>query len=216
MPRLLRKYRLKESDLDLPEVQSFSCGANRWDQEVAAWIKSRAGDNSVLEDIRQFGIEVWLHRTEEGELVGFSSLGENTWSVPMPKGPKHLINYIPYIGIHERFQGEPRDAERDDKFAYQILDDLIEYAAAKTAARPDLSPFIGLSVDRENKRAIKFYQNRDFVDTRSPRQDKKTKVVYERWLLNIASLVASPTPPTTGAEASGDRPDQSGPPDAVR
>jgi hypothetical protein len=110
MARQLAKFRFKEADLDLPEIQSFTCGPNRWDEEVATWIKSREGDNSVLVDIQRFGIEVWLYRTEEGELVGFSSLGENTWRFPLPKGPKHLISYIPFIGVHERFQGEPRDA----------------------------------------------------------------------------------------------------------
>jgi ribosomal protein S18 acetylase RimI-like enzyme len=109
----------------------------------------------------------------------------------LPDGPKHLISYIPFVGVHERFQGEPKDAARDDKFAYQILDDLIEYAAEKTAARTDLHPVIGLSVDRDNKRAIKFYLNRGFVDARSPRTDRHTGVVYERMFLNIESLVQS-------------------------
>jgi ribosomal protein S18 acetylase RimI-like enzyme len=156
MPAVLKKYRFREADLDLPEVEGFSCGPNHWDQEVAAWIKSRSGDNSVIEDIKRYSIEVWLYRTGEGELVGFSSLGENTWSFPLPKGPKHRISYIPFIGVHERFQGEPRAAVRNDKFAYQILDDLIEYTAEKTAARPDLYPVIGLSVDQQNTRAIRF------------------------------------------------------------
>jgi ribosomal protein S18 acetylase RimI-like enzyme len=191
MAHPLTKYRFQEADLGLPEVQSFTCGPNRWDEEVAAWIKAAEGDNSVLEDIKQFGIEVWLYRTGEGELVGFSSLGENTWSFPLPKGPKHRISYIPVIGVHERFQGEPKDAERDDKFAYQILDDLIEYTAEKTASRPDLYPVIGLSVDQDNTRAIRFYQNRGFVDARSPRTDKTTGIVYMRMFLNIEELVHS-------------------------
>jgi ribosomal protein S18 acetylase RimI-like enzyme len=105
-------------------------------------------------------------------------------------GPKHRIHYIPFIGVHERFQGEPKDAQRDDKFAYQILDDLIEYAAEKEARRPDLTPVNGLSVDRENTRAIRFYLHRNFVDAKSTRTDARTGLVYERMILNIASLVA--------------------------
>jgi len=62
----------------------------------------------------------------------------------MPKGPKCLINYIPYIGVAKHFQSKPEGADRDDKYAYQILDELIEYAAAKTAIRGDLHPLIGL------------------------------------------------------------------------
>jgi ribosomal protein S18 acetylase RimI-like enzyme len=187
MVRLLTKHRFKVADLDLPEVKNFYCGPNRWDQDVADWIKSPDG---VLQDIQTYGTEVWLHRTMEGDLVGFSSLGENRWSIPMPKGEKRLISVIPFIGVQEHFQGEPADAERDDKFAYQILDELIEYAAEKTAERADLFSRIGLSVDKENKRAIKFYTNRDFADTGANRKDKETQVVYCRMILNIESLVA--------------------------
>jgi ribosomal protein S18 acetylase RimI-like enzyme len=200
---LLRKYRFKESDLDLPEVQDFCCGPNPWEQEVAVWIKSRTGDNSVLEDVNRYGLEVWLYRTEAGDLVGYSSLGTNTWSLPMPDGPKHLINYLPFLGVHQNFQGEPKDAPRDDKYAYQILDDLIEYAAARTATHPALQPYIGLSVDGRNRRAIQFYLNRGFADTKSPRKDKKSGVVYERMVLNISSLVTSPLPSPPPDEAGG-------------
>jgi ribosomal protein S18 acetylase RimI-like enzyme len=202
MPPLLKKYCFREADLDLPEVQSFYCGRERWELEVSTWIKSRTGPNSVLEDIHQFGIEVWLHRTDDGELVGFSSLGENTWSIPMPKGPKCLINYIPYIGVAKHFQSKPEGADRDDKYAYQILDELIEYAAAKTAIRGDLHPLIGLSVDSGNKKAIRFYEHRDFVNVMTPRKAKDTGVVYERMLLNIASLIVPPAPRPSGLSPS--------------
>jgi hypothetical protein len=131
MPPLLIRYRFNAADIDLPEIQGFACGDARWDREVADWIKSRSGDNSVLEDIQQFGTEVWLYRTESRELVGFASLGHNNWHIPMPRGPRRLINLIPFIGVQQRFQGEPRDAQRDDRFAYQILDDLIELAVEK-------------------------------------------------------------------------------------
>ncbi len=56
MSPVLKKYRFHETDLELPEVQGFTCGPNRWDEEVAAWIKSRSGDNSVLEDIKRVGV----------------------------------------------------------------------------------------------------------------------------------------------------------------
>jgi ribosomal protein S18 acetylase RimI-like enzyme len=190
MTRLLTKFRFKESDLQLPEILGFDCGPERWNREVATWIKSPDGDNSVLLDMKQWSIEVWLYRTEDGQLVGFASLGKNQWSLPPPKGPKHWINYIPYIGVQKKFQGEPTDAARDDKFAYQILDDLIEYAATKT----DVEPYIGLSVDRENRRAIRFYENRDFVDAKTPRKEKATGVIYDRMLLGITKLVPRPGP----------------------
>jgi hypothetical protein len=48
---------------------------------------------------------------------------------------------------------------------------------------------IGLSVDTENSRAIRFYENRGFVDARSPRTDRESGVVYKRMFLNIESIV---------------------------
>jgi hypothetical protein len=184
---------LAPADLDRPEVQQFYCGQERWEREVADWIKSRTGDNSVLEDMKQFDTKVWLYWTERGDLVGYSSLGENTWSLPLPKGPKQLISYIPFIGIQQHFQRQPADVGRDGKFAYRILDDLIERVADKTVLRPDLQPFIGLSVDQDNKKAIKFYENRNFANTNCPKKDKNTGVVYDRMVLNIATIVATRT-----------------------
>ena len=82
MITVLKKTPFTELDLGFPEVQTFSCGGERWDVEVAEWIKSRSGPNSVLEDIERFGTEVWLYRTADGHLVGFSSLGQTTYIWP--------------------------------------------------------------------------------------------------------------------------------------
>jgi hypothetical protein len=110
MPRFLRKYRCTPADLTLPDVQGFHCGDERWEREVADWLKSPSGPNSAREDLHKYGTEVWLHRTEEGELVGVSSLGESQWSWPPPRGPKRRISIIPCVGLHKALQGQPRDA----------------------------------------------------------------------------------------------------------
>ena len=152
--------------IGLPEVQTFDCGSDPWDIEVADWIQSRAGENSVLEDMRQFGTEVWLHRNEEGQLVGYSSLGQTKYTWPVGTKKKETVNVIPFIGVQKQFQGEPRDAEnQNDKYAYQILDELLFYASSKTTR----FPLIALSVDDRNTRAIKFYRRRGFEDLKIPR-----------------------------------------------
>jgi len=183
----LKKYQFKESDTATPEIQAFDCGDERWEREVSSWIKSPSGQNSVVEDMRQFGIAVWLYRAD-GELVGFASLGENTWSFPPPKGPKRRICYIPFIGIQKKFWGEPKDS--DDKYSSQILDDVIECAVAQM----HVYPAIGLSVDRDNVRAIRFYEKRGFTNAKSPRTDKTTGVVYERMFMIISNLREAPAP----------------------
>jgi hypothetical protein len=57
MTRLLTKFRFKESDWQLPEILGFDCGPERWNLEVATWIKSPDGDSSVLLDMKQRDIE---------------------------------------------------------------------------------------------------------------------------------------------------------------
>jgi ribosomal protein S18 acetylase RimI-like enzyme len=166
MVRLLTKYPFSEADIALPEVQAFDCGDAPWDVEVAEWIKSRSGDNSVLEDKRRFGTEVWLYRDEDGRLVGYGSLGQTKYTWPVGTKRKEIVSVIPFIGVERAFHGEPRDAaDRNDKYAYQILDDLLDHAAGITTR----FPLVALSVDDRNTRAIKFYQYKGFVDLKIPR-----------------------------------------------
>jgi ribosomal protein S18 acetylase RimI-like enzyme len=189
MTRLLTKRLFTEADLALPEIQSFHCGDERWDREVAGWIKSASGGNSVVEDMRRFGTEVWLYRDDQGELVGFSSLGQTTYTWPVGSKRKERVQVIPFIGVHAKFKGEPKDAKRDDKYAYQILDDLLACAAEK-ALSGGLFALLVLSVDDQNKRAIRFYENRDFFDLKIPRVDTAAGITYMRMARYLDDLVA--------------------------
>jgi ribosomal protein S18 acetylase RimI-like enzyme len=187
MTSRLAKFPFTAADLNLPEIQAFSCGAECWDVEVAAWIKTASGPNSVLEDMRHFGTEVWLHRTDTGVLVGYSSLGQTTYTWPPKSKRREVVSVIPFIGIDEPFKGEPKDATRDDKFAYQILDELLAVAAGKTQRHP----LVVLSVDRDNVRAIRFYEHRGFVNFKMPRVDQATGIVYERMARDLSDLISS-------------------------
>src|SRR3984957_21242955 len=99
MTRLLTKHVFTAADLSLPEVRNFHCGDERWDLEVSEWIKSASGDNSVIEDMNRFGTEVWLHRDDQGALVGFSSLGETKYTWPVGSKKKEIVSVIPFIGV---------------------------------------------------------------------------------------------------------------------
>ena len=185
MVRLLTKYPFSEPDIDLPEVQAFDCGGAPWDIEVAEWFESRSGQNSVLEDMKRFGTEVWLHRDEDGRLVGYSSLGQTKYTWPVGTKNKETVNVIPFIGVQKQFQGEPRDAEnQDDKYAYQILDELLSCAAGKW----ERFPLITLSVDDRNTRAIEFYRRRAFMDLKIPKF--VAGVTYLRMALPLDHLLA--------------------------
>jgi hypothetical protein len=189
MLQLLKKTPFSAADLARPEVQAFTCGQERWEREVEEWIRSPSGTNSALEDMKEYGTEVWLHWTEEGELVGVSSLGENRWSWPPPKGPKRLINIIPCVGVHKNFHGEPRDAPPEERFAAQILDHLIYEATTKSHREP----IIGLMVDEKNGRAVRFHEKAGFQRLVKPHVSGG--VTYLRMALDISTFKREEQPP---------------------
>jgi len=188
MARLLTKRSFTSEDLALAEIQQFQCGPERWDGEVADWIESPSGPKSALHDMGAYRTEVWLYLDDQGELVGFGSLGQTTYTWPVGGKKKEPVNLIPFIGIHEKFKGEPKDAARDDKYAYQILDDLLACAAEKSVVS-GVYALIVPNVDGENGRAINFYQNRDFFDLEIPRFEKTTGITYIRMARYLDDLV---------------------------
>jgi hypothetical protein len=120
-----------EADIDLPEVQQFHCGDERWEREVAEWLRARTGASSVLEDIHRFGTEVWLYRLPNGDVVGVGSLGSTVYTWPPKSKKKEMVSLIPMVGIQHQFKGEPRGVPREDRYASLILEDLIASAAQR-------------------------------------------------------------------------------------
>lgn len=59
--------------------------------------------------------------------------------------------------MQTRFQGEPSDASREERFAYQIMRDLMAKAVSHG------TNILGLFVDEDNTRAIKFYERIGFM-----------------------------------------------------
>lgn len=75
--------------------------------------------------MRDYGTEVWLYRDDQGELVGLASLGRTKYIWPLGGKKMETVLAIPVLGVREKFKGEPKGADRDDNYAYQILDDLL-------------------------------------------------------------------------------------------
>lgn len=144
----------------LPEVQDFFCGDEPWQIEVAQWIKGESEDNAVARMTQ--GTEVWLYRNAQGEIVGYGSLGKTEWRWPPPGGPREAVSIIPYFGVQSRFQGEPKDAPRGQRFAFHIIGDLLA-RAARHGTR-----IVGLFVDEDNKRAVSFYEHVGIVAVSIP------------------------------------------------
>lgn len=139
----------------LADVQGFDCGGDPWQVEVATWIKDTSTDECAVKWIER-GTEVWLYRTADGSLVGYGALGQTEWSWPPPNGPKESVSIIPYFGVQKAYQGEPKDRQPEERYAYRIMGDLVSKAQAHGTR------ILGLFVDRRNVRAIGFYERVGF------------------------------------------------------
>ena len=135
-----------------PGLQGFFCDNELWQQDIADWIK---GDR-VVNDIRDRGCEVWLYTTGQSDVIGYGSLGVSEWRVP-EKGPKIRVNIIPYLGIDQRYWGQP-PGPREQRFSTQVL----EHLTIEASRHHDRRPFLGLFVHRDNTGAIKLYERLHF------------------------------------------------------
>lgn len=173
MTDLLKKRRFRPEDISLDAVQNFYCGDEPWEREVSDWIKGQG----VLDDMQRG--EVWLYRTETDILVGFGSLSEPGWSYPNRNDPKP--NLIPMLGIQRQFWGHPLNSLPEERYSWQIMDDIVEEAAK----HKERAPVIVLYVHPDNSRAIRFYNSYGFEAFHRTYTDHVTHVVYKTMIFHI-------------------------------
>ncbi len=186
MPQGLFKDVFTESDLE--EVQSFDCGNEPYQQEVANWLKGSLGADSALTSInhQERPGKVWLYRLEDGTLVGFGALGKSEWRWKGKKDPKIPLTVVIWIGLGKEFHGQP-PGPREQRYSWQILDDLI----AEALEDEETHPVLGLFVQTANVRAIELYRRAGFTEELEPFVDKQTGVEYQRMamVLNAEALL---------------------------
>jgi len=155
-PGNLRKLAFTRELLSL--AQAFECGEEEWETEVADWIK--APQEGAADAVEENDCAVWLYRTPDRELVGYASLGlsHNPWNIP--GYGRARIAIIPFLGVSTQFQGQPKGVDRLDRFAAQIMRDLIAEALHLDGRG---LPILGLMVDYRNEKAINFYERLGFV-----------------------------------------------------
>ena len=171
----------------LRDVQGFSCGEEPWQVEVAQWITGESEDNALKRMAE--GTEVWLYRNENHDVVGYGSLGKTAWSWPPPKGPKEVVSIVPYLGVQERFQSEPKGLPRNARYGYRILLDLIAKATGHGTR------VLGLFVDESNTRAIAFYERAGFMNLAAGGKKYRRMYLYLRDPPRVG-------PPTLNVEAA--------------
>mgnify|MGYP000988672704 CR=1 FL=1 len=140
----------------LADVCDFDCGKEPWQVEVAQWIKNRSSEADCAVKWINRGTKVWLYRTNEGALVGYGSLGTSKWRLRQDAALRETVSIIPSFGVQGCFQGEPKDLPREERYAYQIMSDLISKSSGQNTR------ILGLFVDRRNARAITFYNRIGF------------------------------------------------------
>lgn len=153
-------YGVEFTEADQARLVGFSCGDEVWSRAVREWILG----SDVLDSMKRWGTRVWLFETEDGNVVGFGSLGTTRWKWPPPDGPRTTLTIVPMLGVDQRFQGKPDDPEW--RYSRQIMLHLIDEARRirkDWTGQPDQRPdWLILQVQRDNKRAIGFYEKFGF------------------------------------------------------
>ncbi len=176
--------RLDFADHLLPQVQAFDCGTEPWQRELSDAIKAPRGSGGVL-DALEHGTRVWLYIDEDGNLVGFGSLGESVQRWPGPKDLALPVSIIPWLAVDRRFWGKPAGPP-EERYSALILRDLLAEALNKQDERPLLILFVHVN----NLAAIKLYERAGFRELHKQYTDKKTGWQYKRMVLVLRELTS--------------------------
>lgn len=182
---------------DLPDVQDFYCGDEPYEKEVADWLKGPAVggvDNAVNSIVHpDKPSRVWMYKID-GQLIGFGALAKTDWPWPGKNNdPKLPLSIIIWVGVDKKYQGQPL-GPKEGRYSAQILDDLV--AEAEVDAKTH--PVLGLYVDQNNKKAIRFYKEAGFSDE-LPQRVEKIGLYKMVIVLDDEALVAT----LEAAKASG-------------
>jgi RimJ/RimL family protein N-acetyltransferase len=158
----------------LPLVDSFHCGDEPHERELADWIRQEAVPAMAR------GCNVWLYATPEKQIVGFGSLTTTRWSYPDPSSKRAAMALIPAVAIQTLFWGKP-DGPREGRYSTQILDHLIVEAARLEG----ILPVLGLFVHPANQRAVKVYERAGFQPYTQTYTDKATGVIYSSMIRGL-------------------------------
>lgn len=173
MPHTLRKIPFSEELLSV--VQGFCCGDSYWEREVGDWIARPRGQRGALDDMsrKKRPAEVWLHATDDRQVVGFSSLAESNWNWPTPNDPRVPISLIPNVAVHRDFQGRGYFSE------------IFSHLAFEARQKRDRQPILGLLVHLKNEKAQQIYRHLGFAGFGANYQDPETGDVYQRMFYRL-------------------------------
>lgn len=106
------------------------------------------GETGALDDmVLRPGNQVWLYAEASVGAVGFGAIGITSWRIPDPRKSAWVQHpHILYVGVDVRFRGKPADVAPEERYASQIMRDLI--SSAKIAVPH--AEYVSLTVHAEN------------------------------------------------------------------
>jgi len=163
----------------LEDVRDFQCGHEPWAADLADWIKT----DRVLEDLRDpdLNCRIWIWRNDDGDVVGFGSLGDAIFRGPNPnKSPWLPVMIIPALAVHSAHQGKG--------YARRIVGELLDLAMAHAAERR----YVVLLVHVENVRACELYLRLGFRDLGKPFVEKETGWPHQKMYCDLQERLVGP------------------------
>lgn len=138
--------RLRQSDLQRPEILGFSCGENPWEIEVTEYLTS----GSAWEERKNARTYLYCPIEESGQPVGFVSFAKTNQRYPSPTSETRLpCMLIAWLAVDSRYQRRG--------YANTMLQ-----AIAQLAIDTDREAIV-LYVHRRNAAAIALYEHKGFV-----------------------------------------------------
>ena len=174
MPGDLRYVPFTPEMLSRDSVQAFDCGVEEWEAEIAAWIKALRGQGGAVDDVEIAGNLVWLYATEDGQLVGVSSIGASAASWPRNSSSRLPATCITWLAVDVHHRGKG--------YGQRILDHLL----GEARRRAEQFPLVVLYVHTANTQAARWYEStkNNFVPIGKPVE--RNGRPYQRMVLSLA------------------------------
>jgi len=151
--------KMREGDMDRPDVQAFRCGSKPHETPLAEWIKVHSAKRIAC------GYKVWrYHRQtsegDQGPLVGYGSLTKGYIETTEEDGSKKRLKVmeIPELALHEDFWGYPKGfTDIEEKYSMQIVRHLQQEARAAQERGQNIERLLTLYVHPDAKKAQQLY-----------------------------------------------------------
>jgi len=143
------------SEADAERVAAFDCGSEPWEADLNDFIK-----NDALADQHKKLSRTYLFHDEAGDCAGFVTVLASAVKVKATGMTRSELRYtdVPALLIG-------RLAVQDKRKGQNVAPYMMAWVRRQARSLPVGCRFLALHVDRENQRAIRFYEKQGFIHT---------------------------------------------------